>query len=570
MKGGLADIDGRTFDLVVIGGGMAGAGIARDAALRGYRTLLLERKDFAFGTTSRSSKLIHGGLRYLELFDVGLVRESLRERERLARLAPHLVRPLPFLVPVYRGAKRGMLMIRMGMKFYDLLTPGKRTEHYRTISRDKTLSLERFLEPRDLQGAGYYFDDLLLLPERLCLENVLSAQRWGASVYNYAEVVGVRSREPRAESRERNAENGAWEIEARGLLDGSAARVTARVVVNAAGPWADQVRRLAGVDGGKRCVRTTKGIHLLLPRITDHAVYIAAQRDDRMFFVIPWKQFTLVGTTDTDFNDDLDRLAATREEVRYLMQETRRVFPGAGMRDEDISYTYAGVRPLSFDEGKSASAVSRAHKVIPEGRSGSFLSITGTKLTCFRSLAEEAVDQVGRLLARPEPCRTHRLALDGSDGEETIEVRLWADVPDLGHRSGLEPVQVQNLLDTYGRRYPTLLAVAGRSPEMKERLCPQNPDVRAQLVYAVEHECTETLADFLLRRTGIGTSPCLGKDCCERVARWMADLKGWDDQRTAREIREYLDEIALGQQFRDIGRGSTPLSGSHISVTDAR
>jgi len=563
MKGGLADINGRIFDLVVIGGGMAGAGIARDAALRGYRTLLLERKDFAFGTTSRSSKLIHGGLRYLELFDVGLVRESLRERERLARLAPHLVRPLPFLVPVYRGAKRGMLMIRMGMKFYDLLTPGKRTEHYRTISRDKTLSLERFLEPRDLQGAGYYFDDLLLLPERLCLENVLSAQRWGASIHNYAEVVGIASREPRAASHE-------WEIEVRGAADGSIARVTARVVVNAAGPWADQVRRLAGVDGGKRCVRTTKGIHLLLPRITDHAVYIAAKRDDRMFFVIPWQQFTLVGTTDTDFSGDLDRLAATREEVHYLMDETRRVFPAARMRDEDVYYTYAGVRPLSFEEGKSASAVSRAHKVIAEGPAGNFLSITGTKLTCFRSLAEEAVDQVGRLLNRVEPCRTHRLALDGSDGDETIAVRLWADIPDLGHRSGLEPAQVQNLLDTYGRRYPTVLTVAGRSPEMKERLCPQNPDIRAQLAYAVEHECTETLADFLLRRTGIGTSPCLGKDCCEPIARWMADLKGWDRQRVDREIHQYLEEIALGQQFRESGPEGAPPSGGHISVTDAR
>jgi glycerol-3-phosphate dehydrogenase len=289
-----------------------------------------------------------------------------------------------------------------------------------------------------------------------------------------------------------------------------------------------------------------------------------------MFFVIPWKQFTLVGTTDTDFTDDLDRLAATREEVHYLMQETRRVFPAARMRDEDIFYTYAGVRPLSFDEGKSASAVSRAHKVIPEGRSGNFLSITGTKLTCFRSLAEEAVDQVGRLLARPEPCRTHRLALDGSDGDETVEVRLWADVPDLGHRSGLEPAQVQNLLDTYGRRYPTVLAVAGRSPEMKGRLCPQNPDIRAQLAYAVEHECTETLADFLLRRTGIGTSPCLGKDCCEQVARWMADLKDWDGRRTDREIREYLDEIALGQQFREPRPEGALPAGGHISVTDAR
>src|SRR5512136_358029 len=395
MKDGLTDINGRTFDLVVIGGGMAGAGIARDAALRGYRALLLERKDFAFGTTSRSSKLIHGGLRYLELLDVRLVRESLRERERLARLAPHLVRPLPFLVPVYRGAKRGMFMIRIGMKLYDLLTPGKRTEHYRTITRNETMRLERYLEPRDLLGSGYYFDDLLLLPERLCLENVLSAQRWGATVYNYAEVTGIRDIAPSAERRAPTTANGNWEVAVRGALNGAQARVTARVVVNATGPWADQVRRLAGVDGGRRCVRTTKGIHLLLPRITDHAVYIAAKRDDRMFFVIPWQQFTLVGTTDTDFKGDLDRLAATREEVQYLLHETQRVFPSAGMREEDICYTYSGVRPLSFEEGKSASAVSRAHKVIPEGESGTFLSITGTKLTCFRSLAEEAVDQVG-------------------------------------------------------------------------------------------------------------------------------------------------------------------------------
>jgi len=563
MRGDLTDIDGRIFDVCVIGGGMAGAGIARDAALRGYRTLLLERKDFAFGTTSRSSKLIHGGLRYLELLDFGLVRESLRERERLARLAPHLVHPLPFLVPVYRGAKRGMFMIRAGMKLYDLLTPGKRTEHYRAISRGETLRLERHLEPRDLLGAGYYFDDLLLLPERLCLENVLSAQRWGASVYNHAEVVGISSPELRGPHSE-------WDVEARGSLDGAGARVKARVVVNATGPWADQVRRLAGVDGGRRCVRTTKGIHLLLPQLTDHAIYVAAKRDERMFFVIPWQRFMLVGTTDTDFNGDLDRLAATREEVQYLMQETQRVFPAAKMREEDIYYTYAGVRPLSFEEGKSASAVSRSHKVIAEGHSRSFLSITGTKLTCFRSLAEEAVDAVGRLLGRPQPCRTHRLALDGSDGEETIEVRLWADVPDLGHRSGLEPEQVQNLLNTYGRRYPAVLALASRSAELKERLCKQNPDIHAQLVHAVEHECAETLSDFMLRRTGIGTSPCRGKDCCEEIALRMGELRHWTRERRDHEIREYLDEITLGQRFREESSAGRLPFGGHISVTDAR
>jgi glycerol-3-phosphate dehydrogenase len=547
MTRGLERIHGHTFDLVVIGGGMAGAGIARDAALRRYRTLLLERKDFAFGTTSRSSKLIHGGLRYLELFDLGLVRESLTERERLQRLAPHLIRPLPFVVPVYRGAKRGLITIRVGMKLYDLLTPGKRTEHYRTMSVRETLRLEPNLEPRDLRGAGFYFDDLLLFPERLCLENVLSACRWGASVFNYAEVTAIQRRAPSAE---RRGMTGEWEVEVRDALSGELARVTGRVVVNAAGPWVDQVRRLAGVDRGHRCVRTTKGIHLLLPRITDHAVYIAAKQDERMFFVIPWREFSLVGTTDTDFEGDLDRLAATREEVQYLLQETRRVLPSARVREDEVAYTYAGVRPLAFEEGKSASAVSREHKVIPEGEAGTFLSITGTKLTCYRSLAEEAVDRIGRLLGRPVPCRTHALALDGSDGDGTVEVRLWADVGALSRRNGLEPAQIQNLVETYGRRYVTVLEIAERTPELRGRLCKQNPDIRAQLQYAVEHEQTETLSDFLLRRTGIGTSACRGLDCCEQIARWMGEVRGWDRTRVEREIREYLDEVALGQRFR--------------------
>jgi glycerol-3-phosphate dehydrogenase len=554
MNDRLQGLDGQRFEVVVIGGGMAGAGIARDAAIRGYRTLLLERKDFAFGTTSRSSKLIHGGLRYLELFDFGLVRESLRERERLQRLAPHLVRPLPFIVPVYRGARRGMITVRVGMKLYDLLTPGKRTEHYRTMSREETLQREPYLEPRDLLGAGFYFDDLLLIPERLCLENILSARRWGASVFNYAEVsriagAGGRSAGLRTPSEGPGAGS---QVEVRDVLGGAVATVMARVVVNAAGPWVDHVRRLAGVDQGRRCIRTTKGIHLLLPRITDHAVYIAARRDERMFFVIPWREFSLVGTTDTDFEGDLDRLAATRDEVQYLLQETQRVFPTARVREEDIAYTYAGVRPLAFEEGKSASAVSREHRVIPEGEDGTFLSITGTKLTCYRSLAEEAVDRLGRLLGRPVPCRTHHLALDGSDGDGTLEVRLWAEVADLAGRSGVDPDQIQNLLETYGRRYTAVLEIAGRAPELRERLCKHNPDIRAQLLHALEHELTESLTDFLLRRTGIGTSACMGKDCSERIATWMGEARGWDRRRIDREIQAYLDEIALGRRFREV------------------
>jgi glycerol-3-phosphate dehydrogenase len=288
-----------------------------------------------------------------------------------------------------------------------------------------------------------------------------------------------------------------------------------------------------------------------------------------MFFVIPWRGFSLVGTTDTDFSGDLDRLAATRDEAAYLLQETQRVFPSARLSLDSIAYTYAGVRPLSFETGKSASAVSRKHRVLAEGAPDTLLSITGTKLTCFRSLAEEAVDEVGRRLGRPVPSRTHRLSLDGTDSEEVIEARIWADAEDLARRTGLAPEQIQTLLDTYGRRYTGILTTAARSPGLKARLCPTNPDIRAQLVHAVEQERAETLQDFLLRRTGIGTSACQGRDCCESIARWMGELKGWDGARVDREIREYLDEVALGERFREepaAGTVSSPLR--HLPQTD--
>src|SRR5581483_3423335 len=226
----LAGLDAAPVDAIVVGGGMAGAGVARELALRGLSCVLLEQGDFASGTTSRSSKLIHGGLRYLELLDFGLVRESLRERETLARLAPHLDRPLPFLVPVYRGGTRSLVKVRIGIRLYDWLTPGKRTPRYRTLRPAEALALEPTLRPEDLLGAGYYFDDLLLSPERLCLENVLAARRAGALAVNYARVEDLRP-----------ARGGGWEVHARDLVDGTVTPLVGRVLVNAAGPWVDRI-----------------------------------------------------------------------------------------------------------------------------------------------------------------------------------------------------------------------------------------------------------------------------------------------------------------------------------------
>ena len=445
----LAGLDGAALDAVVIGGGMAGAGVARDLALRGASVALFEKGDFASGTSSKSSKLIHGGLRYLELGDFKLVRESLREKKTLERLAPHLVRPLPFLVPIYRGAPRGLITVRIGMWLYDLLTPGKTTERYRVLRPVDTLTMEPSVRAEDLRGAGYYFDDLLLYPERLCLENVLSAARHGARAFNYCEVEEFV-----------HGRRGIEGVKVRDLLSGQVQLVRATTIVNCAGPWVDRVRAMAKVaDRSPRVVRTTKGIHCLLPRMTDRAVYLSA-RDERMIFVIPWREFSLVGTTDTDFEGDPDRLWATREEVTYLLEEVAKVLPDKRATFDNVSYTYAGVRPLSFEPGASASKVSRDHKVIPEGPDGRFFSVTGTKLTCFRSLAEEVGDRVMRALGRRVPSRTAELTLDGLDDEVgKIEARAWMDVSEEMTATGLSRETLEILVETYGRGFTRVLAL---------------------------------------------------------------------------------------------------------------
>jgi glycerol-3-phosphate dehydrogenase len=537
----LAGLDGAALDAVVIGGGMAGAGVARDLALRGASVALFEKGDFASGTTSKSSKLIHGGLRYLELFDWRLVRESLREKRTLERLAPHLVRPLPFLVPIYPGSKRGLITVRIGMWLYDLLTPGKVADRYRVMRPVEALSLEPAIRPEDLRGVGYYTDDLLLFPERLCLENVLSAIRHGARAHNYCEVEGIV-----------RSGDGMEGVRVRDLLTAQVSTIRARVVINCAGPWVDRLRELAGLARERpRVVRTTKGIHCLLPRMTERAIYLSAQ-DDRMVFVIPWRDFSLVGTTDTDFEGDPDRLWATRDEVTYLLETVAQALPDRRVALDNVAYTYAGVRPLSFEEGRSASKVSREHKVIAEGPGGRFLSVTGTKLTCFRSLAEEIGDRVMQALGRRAPSRTARISLDGTDEDvSVVEARAYMDVSEEMAASGLGREALQVLVDTYGQGYRRVLELAKKLPDGTEPLCPSNPEIVAQLHHAVSDELAVSLQDVLLRRTGIGQSHCQGLDCAESIGARMAELLGWSARRLDAELDAYRQHVTRSLRFRE-------------------
>jgi len=396
------------------------------------------------------------------------------------------------------------------------------------------------LRAHDLKGAGYYFDDLLVFPERLCLENVLSACRHGARAFNYAEVEEI----------VRDARGTPWGVRVRDLLTDRVVTMQARVIVNATGPWVDRIREKARIqERGRSIVRTTKGIHCLLPRLTDRAIYHSTG-DDRMIFVIPWREFSLVGSTDTDFDGDLERLYATSDEVAYLLNEVREVLPDPRVAFERIAYTYAGVRPLSFEEGRRASEVSRAHKVVSE-LGGRFLSVTGTKLTCFRSLAAEVGDTVVRALGRGSPSRTARLTLDGADDEAgRVEARTWLDVSADVEASLLPLETLERLVATYGRGYRRVVELAGKVPGGAERLCPRNPEIVAQLHHAVQEELAVSLQDVLLRRTGIGTSACQGFDCVEAIGDRMAQLCGWTPRRLSAELDAYEAHVARSHKFR--------------------
>jgi len=507
-------------DLLVIGGGINGAGIARDAALRGLDVVLVERDDIGAGTTSDSTKLIHGGLRYLEHFEFPLVHESLRERERLLALAPHLVRPLRFLIPIYRGGPYPRPMIRAGLVLYDLMAGfHTRLPRSQAVSARALCEAVPALASEDLLGGFAYRDAQAPYPERLCLENILDAHAAGARILTRCEVVGF--------LRKKNRILG---VVARGRDDGGESTLRARLVINAAGPWVDAVlglvdRRIAGRMGG------TRGMHMLLPRRPggpDVALYTPARADGRPFFVIPWREYYWVGTTEVP-QPDPDAAVPTAAERGYLLRELGRLLPGLHYTPDDIFYVQSGVRPLRRHDFRKPGAVTRRHTILDHRESDGLdglISIIGGKLTTYRSLAEEAVDKVFEHWGkRPPPCPTRDRPLPGSG---SCVVPRGADVQLVAHLVGL-----------YGSRAEGVLALAGCASGLAERLDPCLPNIAAEVVWAVRHEFARHLDDVLLRRTGIGTGHTEGLGCLDKVAGLMAGDFGWSPDTCAREIERY-------------------------------
>jgi glycerol-3-phosphate dehydrogenase len=385
------------FDLAIVGAGINGAGIARDAAMRGLTVLLIDKGEIGGGTTSASTRLIHGGLRYLEHFEFGLVRESLRERETLLRIAPHLVKPLPMTIPIYKQSKRGRVTIRAGMIAYDVLSWGKSLPRHQMLSRAQTLAELPGLNPEGLLGSAFYFDAQVEFPERLVMDNVMAARELGAQVFDHTMVTKLLVEEKLV--------SGIEFVTA----DGRTHSARALVVINATGPWIDRLLERAPVES-PRLIGGTKGSHIVMPSFPTapaSAIYLEARSDGRPMFIIPWNGKYLIGTTDVRFEGNPDDVRCESWEVEYLLDEANLAFPKARLTTEDIVLTYSGVRPLPVTNEKDEQSITRRHFIREHPRLSNLLSIVGGKLTTYRSLSEECVDLIFRKLGKnPPPCRT--------------------------------------------------------------------------------------------------------------------------------------------------------------------
>jgi glycerol-3-phosphate dehydrogenase len=519
-----------SYDLIVIGAGINGAGIARDAALRGLSVLLLDKGDIGGGTSSVSTRLIHGGLRYLEHGEVGLVRESLRERETLLRIAPHLVRPLPLIVPIYQQQQRSRLAIRAGMMAYDALSVHKSLPRHRMLNSDETLKEAPGLNSSGLLGAALYFDAQVEFAERLVLENVLSANEHGASVHTYSQVDGFTIEESKIRG-----------VQYRDLLTGERRCVQTSIVINAAGPWVDDVIGITK-QNSNRLIGGTKGSHIIVgpfagaPRT---AVYVEAHVDRRPLFIIPWNGNYLIGTTDTRFEGDLNAVEIYESEKGYLLQEANRYFPEARLTAASIKYCYSGVRPLAFTDDQSESAITRRHFVREHPSLDGLLSIVGGKLTTYRHLAEEAVDLVMRKLGRKEVrVDTAKIQLPGGSCNSFKDVCVR-----LQRESGLPSSVSTRLLRIYGTRTTEVTQLLKNDPALGELIDSESGALAAEVVFSFENEMARTLSDCLLRRTMVGLNSSCGTNALEAAAMVGRKFLGWSEERARHEMQEYRDLI---------------------------
>jgi glycerol-3-phosphate dehydrogenase len=544
-----ASLDGLQFDAVVIGGGINGVAIARECARAGRSTLILEQHDFGSGTTSRSTRIIHGGLRYLEHGELGLVRESLRERERLLRDCPHLVRPLNFLLALDSAGGRSALEIRFGLWLY------RRFAASPTVvggdGAGERARLEQWLD-QGREWAVFSYDDAQCeFPERLVAEWLAEAVAGGAVARNYTEVLEVVRSGGRAVG-----------VVVRDLASGQEARVSATWVINATGPWADRVCRGSRINTHRSMIGGVRGAHIVLPRFQgapESAIYAEAV-DGRPIFVVPWNGQTLVGTTEARDDGDPGTTQASEAEIEYLFDSLASLFPGAEFAWEDIRYSFAGVRPLPFVPGLQPSAITRRHILqehAPDGAAG-MISVIGGKLTTAASLARECGRMIGIHVPEPRAVAVAAAPLNGIDAT----LREWSR--QVAGAAGISETSARALAEWHGGRALAIARLAASDEAFRQPLCPHTPHLAAEAVAAVEHECAVRLADIVLRRVPVALGACWSEECARTAARAIGTALGWTELQIAGQLE------ALDAERRQFLRAPHRASPARVSVLDKR
>lgn len=523
----------KRFDAVIIGGGIIGCGIARQAARAGLSVALIEKNDFGSGTTAKTSKLIHGGLRYLRQGEIGLVLNSLREAAAMKQHAPNLISDMNFSFPIFGKPLLPLPLIKLGIGFYNTaarrFNPAAAVKNFSSV-KEATAS-EPTLQRSDLIDVIRYHDKRILSPERLCLENALDAQRHGAVVLNHHTVIRLVKYGGRiigVEAKENEGNNGITFL--------------ASVVINAAGPWLNQINLLNNPNEPP-LITASKGIHLFTRKLSHEAITVPSWNDGRVIFIIPWRNHSLIGTTEKETMESPENAAAEECEVQFLIDEVNRALPAARLSREDVFFTYAGLRPLLNEKrsaGKPSGKRSRKFKLI-DHRNG-MISVAGGKMTLYRLTAEKTVKKILKALGRPL-VTTREEPLGQLADKNTIAQGTM--------RSGLEREQVEWLAALYGNRMNEVLEVAHREPFFKRRICRHHPDILAQVVHAVEKEMCRSVSDFFFRRTLIAQSPCKGMESAELIAEVHSILLGRDRTQKFQEINRYRREIEQAEQWKN-------------------